>query len=77
MKFSRRSYQLSFEQERQTILRPYLVTKAKRGIIGKSLYAVRLRQEVKNATEDRQPVNTARLSPRSPNSHKGRFLIFG
>lgn len=50
------SSQLSFEQERQIILRPYLVTKAKRGIIGKSRYAVRLRQQVKNATEDRQPV---------------------
>jgi transcriptional regulator with AAA-type ATPase domain len=50
------SSQLNFEQERQSILRPYLVTKAKRGIIGKSRYAVRLRQQVKNATEDRQPV---------------------
>ena len=30
------SSQLSFEQERQTILRPYLVPRAKRGIIGKS-----------------------------------------
>lgn len=50
------SSQLSFEQERQTILRPYLVTKAKRGIIGKSRYAVRLRQQVKKASEDRQSV---------------------
>lgn len=50
------SSRLSFEQERQTILRPYLVAKAKRGIIGKSRYAVRLRQQVKNAAEDRQSV---------------------
>lgn len=50
------SSQLSFEQERQAILRPYLVTKAKRGIVGKSRYAVRLRQQAKKATEDRKPV---------------------
>ncbi|WP_373481297.1 sigma 54-interacting transcriptional regulator [Geminocystis sp.] len=50
------SSQLSFEQERQTILRPYLITKAKRGIVGKSRYAVRIRQQIKNATEDRKPV---------------------
>lgn len=50
------SSQLNFEQERQTVLRPYLVTKAKRGIVGKSRYAVRLRQQVKNATIDRASV---------------------
>jgi transcriptional regulator with AAA-type ATPase domain/NAD-dependent dihydropyrimidine dehydrogenase PreA subunit len=50
------SSQLSFEQERQTMLRPYLVTKAKRGIIGRSRYAIRLRQQVKNAAADRQSV---------------------
>jgi transcriptional regulator with AAA-type ATPase domain/NAD-dependent dihydropyrimidine dehydrogenase PreA subunit len=48
------SSQLSYEQERQTALRPYLVTKAKRGIIGKSRYAVRLRQQIKKAAEDRK-----------------------
>jgi transcriptional regulator with AAA-type ATPase domain len=31
--------QLSYEQERQDILRPYLVTKARRGVIGHSRYA--------------------------------------
>ncbi|MGB7413402.1 MAG: cyclic nucleotide-binding domain-containing protein, partial [Thermosynechococcaceae cyanobacterium] len=30
------SAQLAIEQERQTILRPYLVTRAQRGIVGKS-----------------------------------------
>ena len=48
------SSQLSYEQERQTALRPYLVTKAKRGIVGKSRYAVRLRQQIKKAAEDRK-----------------------
>jgi len=50
------SSQLNFEQERQTILRPYLVTKAKRGIIGRSRYGVRLRQSVQKASEDHQSV---------------------
>ena len=47
------SSQLSYEQERQTALRPYLVNKAKRGVVGKSRYAVRLRQQIKKAGEDR------------------------
>ncbi len=47
---------LSLEQERLTILRPYLVNKAKRGIVGKSRYAVRLRSQIKEATENREPV---------------------
>jgi transcriptional regulator with AAA-type ATPase domain len=50
------SSQLNFEQERQTILRPYLVTKAKRGIIGKSRYGTRLRSQIKQASQDRQSV---------------------
>jgi transcriptional regulator with AAA-type ATPase domain/NAD-dependent dihydropyrimidine dehydrogenase PreA subunit len=50
------SSQLTFEQERQTILRPYLVTKAKRGIIGKSRYATRLRSQIKQASETRHSV---------------------
>lgn len=50
------SSKLTFEQERQAILRPYLVTKAKRGIVGKSRYAVRLRQNVKKATDSRDSV---------------------
>ncbi|MFE4106477.1 sigma 54-interacting transcriptional regulator [Almyronema epifaneia] len=50
------SSQLSFEQERQTILRPYLVTKARRGIIGRSRYAQRLRSQIKNASDSRESV---------------------
>ncbi len=49
------SSQLVHEQERQAALRPYLVSKAKRGVVGKSRYAVRLRQEINQAAEDRSP----------------------
>lgn len=48
--------QLAFEQEKQTALRPYLVPKVKRGIIGTSRYALRLRQDIKKAAADRKPV---------------------
>jgi transcriptional regulator with AAA-type ATPase domain/NAD-dependent dihydropyrimidine dehydrogenase PreA subunit len=48
--------QLAFEQERQTVLRPYQVPKAKRGIVGTSRYATRLRQQIKEAARDRKPV---------------------
>jgi transcriptional regulator with AAA-type ATPase domain/NAD-dependent dihydropyrimidine dehydrogenase PreA subunit len=48
------SSQLSLEQDRQAALRPYLVTMAKRGIIGKSRYATRLRQQINEAARDRQ-----------------------
>jgi len=48
------SSQLRDEQERQATLRPYLVNRAKRGIIGKSRYALRLRQQIKKAAEDRK-----------------------
>jgi transcriptional regulator with AAA-type ATPase domain/NAD-dependent dihydropyrimidine dehydrogenase PreA subunit len=48
--------QLAFEQERQTVLRPYQVPKAKRGIVGTSRYATRLRQQIKDAARDRKPV---------------------
>jgi len=50
------SSQLSYEQERAYILRPYLVTKARRGIIGRSRYAVRLRQQIKDASATRDSV---------------------
>ena len=50
------STQLNYEQERQAVLRPFLVTKAKRGVVGKSRYAVRLRQQIRDAGEDRRPV---------------------
>ncbi|MGL5079001.1 MAG: sigma 54-interacting transcriptional regulator, partial [Waterburya sp.] len=50
------SAQLLFEQERQVTLRPYLVSKAKRGVIGKSRYATRLRSQIKQAAETRESV---------------------
>lgn len=50
------SSELNFQQDRQTILRPYLVTKVKRGVIGKSRYAVKLRSQIKNLSDNREPV---------------------
>lgn len=47
---------LVHEQERQAVLRPYLVPRVKQGIVGSSRYAVRLRQGIKDAASDRQPV---------------------
>ena len=52
----RLSDKLEFEQERQITLRPYLVSKAKRGVIGKSRYATRLRSQIKQAAETRESV---------------------
>lgn len=52
----RLSFQLDYEQERQVILRPYLVAKAKRGVIGKSRYATRLRTQVREASSHRKSV---------------------
>jgi len=46
--------QLTYEQERQAILRPYLVTKARRGVIGRSRYANRLRQQIREAFKECQ-----------------------
>lgn len=50
------SAQLEYERERQTALRPYLVPKVRRGVIGTSRYAVRLRQEIRKAAQDRKSV---------------------
>ncbi|MBD2020197.1 sigma 54-interacting transcriptional regulator, partial [Leptolyngbya sp. FACHB-36] len=50
------SAQLAYERDRQIALRPYLVPKVKRGIVGSSRYAVRQRQEIKKAAEDRRSV---------------------
>jgi transcriptional regulator with AAA-type ATPase domain/NAD-dependent dihydropyrimidine dehydrogenase PreA subunit len=50
------SAQLVYEQESQIALRPYLIPKVRRGIIGASRYAVRLRQSIRKASGDRQPV---------------------
>ncbi|MCX7593159.1 MAG: sigma 54-interacting transcriptional regulator [Fischerella sp.] len=46
----------NYEQERSLALRPYLVTKAARGIVGTSRYAVRLREQIREAASDRQSV---------------------
>lgn len=50
------SEELQFERERQIILRPYLVSKAKRGVIGKSRYATRLRSQIKQAAKSSKAV---------------------
>lgn len=50
------SQKLTFEQERQNLLRSYVVPRAKRGIVGKSRYAERLRTEIKQAFQSHQNV---------------------
>jgi transcriptional regulator with AAA-type ATPase domain/NAD-dependent dihydropyrimidine dehydrogenase PreA subunit len=52
----RLSFQFNYEQERQAVLRPYLVTRAKRGVIGRSRYAERLRNQIRDAAKHRRPV---------------------
>jgi transcriptional regulator with AAA-type ATPase domain/NAD-dependent dihydropyrimidine dehydrogenase PreA subunit len=48
--------QLNYEQQRQEVLLPYRVPKVERGIVGNSRYAVRLRHQIKEAADDREPV---------------------
>lgn len=43
--------ELAYERDRATALRPYVVPKVSRGIVGSSRYAVRLRQDIKKATQ--------------------------
>ncbi|TVU55188.1 MAG: 4Fe-4S binding protein [Arthrospira sp. PLM2.Bin9] len=50
------SAQLVYEQERLAILQPYLIPRARRGIVGKSRYAVRLRSQIKEASKNRKSV---------------------
>jgi transcriptional regulator with AAA-type ATPase domain/NAD-dependent dihydropyrimidine dehydrogenase PreA subunit len=50
------SSQIDFDRERQIILRPYVVNKAKRGVIGKSRYANRLRADIKKASQSSQSI---------------------
>ncbi|MEO0867367.1 MAG: cyclic nucleotide-binding domain-containing protein [Cyanobacteria bacterium J06642_11] len=45
------SAQLLYEQERQQELRPYLVPRVSRGVVGSSRYAQRLRQSVRQAAK--------------------------
>lgn len=47
---------LLYVQERNLALRPYLVTKAQRGIVGNSRYAVRLRDQIRVAATTNQSV---------------------
>jgi transcriptional regulator with AAA-type ATPase domain/NAD-dependent dihydropyrimidine dehydrogenase PreA subunit len=47
---------LTYEQERSLALRPYLVTKAQRGIVGTSRYALKLREEIRKAAAAQEPV---------------------
>ncbi|MBE9006549.1 sigma 54-interacting transcriptional regulator [Fortiea sp. LEGE XX443] len=47
---------LTYEQERSVALRPYLITKAQRGIVGTSRYAVRLREQIREAATNRKSV---------------------
>jgi transcriptional regulator with AAA-type ATPase domain/NAD-dependent dihydropyrimidine dehydrogenase PreA subunit len=62
------SAQLVYERERQAALRPYLVPKVKRGIVGTSRYAMRHRQEIRKASGD---------SLRDRGTNRGSVLIFG
>ncbi|MGB5974905.1 MAG: cyclic nucleotide-binding domain-containing protein, partial [Nodosilinea sp.] len=52
----RLSFQFDLEQERQGVLRPYQVAKAKRGVIGRSRYGDRLRAEIREAASHRRSV---------------------
>lgn len=44
--------EIAYERERQNALRSYLVPQAKRGVIGNSRYAVKLRQQIRAASSD-------------------------
>ncbi|MEA5570766.1 sigma 54-interacting transcriptional regulator [Calothrix sp. UHCC 0171] len=46
----------TYEQERSLELRPYLVTKAQRGIVGSSRYAMKLREQIRAAANTRKSV---------------------
>ena len=48
--------EIAYERDRQAALRPYLVPQAKRGIIGSSRYAVKLRQQIRSAASSDRSV---------------------
>ncbi|XZO04623.1 MAG: sigma 54-interacting transcriptional regulator [Microcoleus sp.] len=48
--------EIAYERERQNALRSYLVPRAKRGVIGNSRYAVKLRQQIRTASSDDRAV---------------------
>ncbi|MBE9137184.1 cyclic nucleotide-binding domain-containing protein [Nodosilinea sp. LEGE 07088] len=52
----RLSFQFDREQERQGLLRPYLVAKARRGVIGHSRYGDRLRTQIRTAASHRRSI---------------------
>ena len=60
------SEQLAYEQERQQALLPYRVTQVKRGVVGSSRYAMRLRNNIREATH---------LEPKG--DRRAPILIFG
>jgi transcriptional regulator with AAA-type ATPase domain/NAD-dependent dihydropyrimidine dehydrogenase PreA subunit len=51
-----RSQPISELSDRQLALQPYLVTKAKRGVVGRSRYASRLRSQIQAASDTRESV---------------------
>ncbi|MEO0769590.1 MAG: cyclic nucleotide-binding domain-containing protein, partial [Cyanobacteria bacterium J06649_4] len=65
------SEQLAYEQEKQQALRPYLVTRVKRGVVGSSRYATRLRQNIREVTHSETVDQPSSLQRRHP------VLIFG
>ena len=60
------SEQLAYEQERQQALLPYRVTQVSRGVVGSSRYAIRLRNNIREATN---------LEPKG--DRRASILIFG
>ena len=70
------SSRLNFEQERTNLLRPYLVTKAKCGIIGRSRYAVRLRKQIQEASETQESVLISG-EPSSGKDNAAALIHFG
>ena len=67
------SKQLAYEQDRQQALRPYLLTRVKRGVVGRSRYASRLRQNIRDATSlEAVSTNNSGIEKRRP-----PVLIFG
>lgn len=69
------SEQLAYEQERQQALRPYLLTRVKRGVVGRSRYAKRLRQNIRDATS-LEAVSTSTNST-GTDERRPSVLIFG
>jgi transcriptional regulator with AAA-type ATPase domain/NAD-dependent dihydropyrimidine dehydrogenase PreA subunit len=48
--------EIAYDRDRQVALRTYLVPQAKRGIIGESRYAIKLRQQIRAAASDDRSV---------------------